>query len=195
MWPLNGKKREPSNLRLETRALKAFGSGIELINGDNPATPLILASPHSGRQYPDAFLEMTKLSAQQLRIGEDAFIDRLISRLSKYGIPVLSAKFPRCFVDLNRAPDEIPPGHAPKHMIGKKPISSRARAGLGVVPSHISHNLEIYKTPLTYAQTKNRIERLYRPYHSRLAGLVSGARRDFGRALLIDCHSMPGAQP
>ena len=195
MWPLNGKKREISNTRLEARALRAFGTGIDVTNDGNPATSLILASPHSGRQYPPPFCEMTKLSEQQLRIGEDAYIDQLINPLSKFGIPILTAKFPRCFVDVNRGPDELPPEYGPLHLTGKKPVSSRARAGLGVVPSRITHDLEIYKRPLSYIQAKNRIERLYRPYHAQLTHLLNSAQTRFGRALLIDCHSMPGRGP
>ena len=36
-----------------------------------------------------------------------------------------------------------------------------------------------------------RIERLYKPYHAALRGLVERAQRQFGYALLVDCHSMP----
>ena len=195
MWPLNGKKREISNTRLEAKTLRAFGNGFELTNGENPPTPLILASPHSGRHYPQSFLEMSKLSDHQLRIGEDAYIDQLISPLARFDIPILSAIFPRCFVDVNRGPDEIPPEYGPKHGVGKKPTSSRARAGLGVVPSRITHDLDIYKTPLSYEQAKARIDRIYRPYHAQLTHLLNAAQSEFGRALLIDCHSMPGRGP
>jgi N-formylglutamate amidohydrolase len=195
MWLRNGKKKEISNSRLENRAIKAFGSAIKLETPSASTSPLILASPHSGRHYPDAFLNMSQLSLHQLRIGEDAFIDHLITPLAGYGIPVLSAKFPRCFVDVNRGPDEIPPEYASKAYIGERSHSSRARAGLGVVPSRIAQNLDIYKNPLTYLQAKNRIERFYRPYHAHLTRLLNGAHRQFGRAVLIDCHSMPGRGP
>lgn len=146
MWLLNGKNNEISNARLESRTIKTLGTAIKLDAPPMPSSPLILASPHSGRHYPEAFLEMSALSLGQLRIGEDAYIDQLITPLGAFGIPVLSAEFPRCFVYVNRCPDEIPPEYASKAYIGKRSVSSRARAGLGVVPSRIAHNLDIYKT-------------------------------------------------
>src|SRR5690606_23318101 len=36
-----------------------------------------------------------------------------------------------------------------------------------------------------------RVETLYRPYHARLNELIEETHARFGRALLIDCHSMP----
>src|SRR5262249_18912059 len=34
-------------------------------------------------------------------------------------------------------------------------------------------------------------EGLYKPYHRALRRLITGLHRDFGAAVLIDCHSMP----
>jgi N-formylglutamate amidohydrolase len=36
-----------------------------------------------------------------------------------------------------------------------------------------------------------RINRLYTPYHDTLGALLLEAKREFGLAVLIDCHSMP----
>jgi N-formylglutamate amidohydrolase len=38
-----------------------------------------------------------------------------------------------------------------------------------------------------------RIDRLYKPFHGALAGLLDATWRRFGTAVLIDCHSMPSA--
>ncbi|NNC38928.1 MAG: N-formylglutamate amidohydrolase [Acidimicrobiales bacterium] len=195
MWLLNGKNNGFSNARRENRTIKALGSAVKLKSQKMQAAPLVLASPHSGRHYPDSFLAMSRLSLDQLRMGEDAFIDQLIEPLSRFGIPTLAAEFPRSFVDVNRSPEELPPEYAAKTKIGQKPVSSRARAGLGVVPSKIAQNMEIYKHPLTYLQARSRIERFYKPYHAQLTQLLEQAHRQFGRAVLIDCHSMPGRGP
>ena len=53
------------------------------------------------------------------------------------------------------------------------------------------------KTPI-YAQPPSkdivleRLDRLYRPYHAALQNLIGEALVLFGRAVVIDCHSMPG---
>ena len=38
-----------------------------------------------------------------------------------------------------------------------------------------------------------RIENLYKPYHRSLRKLFSRVHRDFGTAMLVDCHSMPSS--
>jgi len=44
---------------------------------------------------------------------------------------------------------------------------------------------------LTVEEAIKRIESLYKPYHRVLRCLMERARRCFGVAVLIDCHSMP----
>jgi N-formylglutamate amidohydrolase len=63
---------------------------------------------------------------------------------------------------------------------------------MGVVPTMLSENINIYSEPLSLAAAKIRIKDLYHPYHDALQGLIDEARTLFGKALLIDCHSMPG---
>ena len=69
--------------------------------------------------------------------------------------------------------------------------SLRVAVGLGTIPRVVGDAQSIYKEPLSVSEGLRRIETLYRPYHARLEALVGRARRRFGRALLIDCHSMP----
>ena len=40
-------------------------------------------------------------------------------------------------------------------------------------------------------EAMERIEKLYKPYHACLRGLLDRARQNFGIAVLVDCHSMP----
>jgi N-formylglutamate amidohydrolase len=63
--------------------------------------------------------------------------------------------------------------------------------GLGTIPRVVGDAQPIYKQPLSVSVGLARIEVLYRPYHARLDALIERAVRRFGRALLIDCHSMP----
>ena len=103
----------------------------------------------------------------------------------------MAARFPRCYVDVNRAEDELPKGwsHAPT-----KP-SARALAGLGVIPTQMNEATAIYKKPLESDVARMRLSRLYRPYHNALQELISESITRFGQTLLIDCHSMPGFSP
>jgi N-formylglutamate deformylase len=50
---------------------------------------------------------------------------------------------------------------------------------------------EIYDRRLPVDDALSRIETLYKPYHRALRRLFTRIHRDFGTAVLVDCHSMP----
>jgi len=111
--------------------------------------------------------------------------------VTELGAPLICARFPRAFVDANRAPGELDPAmfDAPLNAVG--PRSPRVAAGLGVIPRVVRDGLEIYGTRLPAGEAVFRLEHFYRPYHAALAALVEQTRAEFGVAVVIDCHSMP----
>src|SRR5262249_47220501 len=102
--------------------------------------------------------------------------------------------FPRAFLDVNRAPDEIDPGmfEGPLNVVFDAP-SSRVSAGLGVIPRIVRDGAEIYRARLRAEEAEERLRHLYHPYHSALGELVEETLALFGKAVVIDCHSMPSA--
>ncbi len=174
---------------LEAESLAELDPPISLFKPEHQAGPLILASPHSGRLYPKAFLENSVLSAHTLRQNEDAYIDEMLGFARYLDIPLLTALFPRCFVDVNRDQKELPSNWL---KAANQPSTPRAEMGLGVVPTIIAENLPIYKKAPKASEVQDRIERLYEPYHAALVELIRSTRAKFGTALLLDCHSMPG---
>ena len=54
-------------------------------------SPVIVASPHSGAQYPQSFLERSALDALQIRSSEDAFVDKLFEAAPGLGLAFLTA--------------------------------------------------------------------------------------------------------
>src|SRR5688500_4657090 len=69
----------------------------------------VFSSPHSGADYPSAFLAASALTPLQLRSSEDAFVDELYAAAPAHGAPLLAARVPRACIDLNRAPDDLDP--------------------------------------------------------------------------------------
>ena len=158
------------------------------------ATPFVFCSPHSGRVYPRAFLAASRLDAAALRKSEDCFVDELFASVAGLGAPLIAARFPRAYIDVNREPYELDPE------LFNEPLPSfantqsvRVVGGLGTIARIVADAEEIYRDRLSVAEALERIERLYKPFHSTLAGLLEDARRRFGIAILIDCHSMPSA--
>lgn len=156
------------------------------------STPVVFCSPHSGRIYPDYFLAQSQLDAHTLRKSEDCYVDELFSCAPAYGAPLIAALFPRAYLDLNREPYELDP------VLFDEPLPAYANAhttrvigGLGTIARIVGDGTEIYRDRLTLAAALVRIEALYRPFHAALAGLLERTRKQFGYAILIDCHSMP----
>ena len=153
------------------------------------ASGVVFASPHSGRDYAESFLQKTILDAKVIRSSEDAFVDQLFACAPDHGCPFLHASAPRAFVDLNRNQTELD-----AVVIGnvtKSAYTPRVLSGLGVIPRVVSNGRAIYSGKLTMAEATHRLDTYWRPYHTRLESLLCAARTKFGESVLIDCHSMP----
>lgn len=156
---------------------------------DVQTTSVVFASPHSGRHYPWSFMRKTVLDELAIRSSEDAFMDLLVSSATDVGAPLICATMPRAFLDLNRAADELDP--AVIDGVRNASHNPRIASGLGVIPRVVSNGRSIYRGKLKVAEAHERISGYWRPYHDRLASIVGSTRRDFGEAILVDCHSMP----
>lgn len=156
---------------------------------DRCTTGVVFASPHSGREYSPEFLRRTMLDERAIRSSEDAFVDRLFEAAPRLGAPLLAARTPRAFVDLNRGADELDPGviEGVRHVTHNPRISS----GLGVIPRVVANGRAIYRGKITRAEAQSRLAEVWGPYHRTLQRVLSEARQSFGEAILIDCHSMP----
>lgn len=152
-------------------------------------SPVVFASPHSGRDYPAAFRRASPLDDAALRSSEDAFVDALFGAAPDLGAPLLAARAPRAYLDLNRAPDELDP--ALIEGVQRSPHNPRVSSGLGVVPRVVANGRAIYAGRLPLAEAEARIARIWHPYHAALRGLIEESVALFGEAVLIDCHSMP----
>jgi len=160
-----------------------------LIRPVRQETAVIFSSPHSGRDYPAAFLASSGLDARAIRSSEDAFVDSLFDMAPQNGAPLLSARMPRAFLDLNRAHDELDPGVI--EGISRPAHNPRISSGLGVIPRVVAGGRMIYRGKMPLAEAEARIAAWWHPYHAALRGLIRDTRADFGEAIVIDCHSMP----
>lgn len=165
---------------------------VRVLRPREQTVPFVFASPHSGRLYPKCLLARSRLCAVSLRRSEDAFVDELFDTVTGYGAPLLFARFPRAYVDANRAPAELDcsmfEGALPLPIDRESP---RVHAGLGIIPRVVREGVEIYGHRLPAKEAEERIRNFYRPYHLRLGRLIAETRARFGIAVLVDCHSMP----
>lgn len=174
---------------------KAAAFAVRRAGGPGPPpTPLVFASPHSGRHYPDDMMSAAALDAVSIRRSEDAFVDDLISAAPDHGAALITANFARAYIDLNREPFELDPGmfadELPEFARGR---TARVAAGLGAIARVVSEGQEIYHRKLMFSEAQSRIVEAYEPYHLALTGLIAEARAAHGFAILVDWHSMPAA--
>lgn len=156
---------------------------------DIQTSHMVFASPHSGRHYSAAFLRKSVLDEVQIRSSEDAFMDRLIGTAAQHGALMLAAKMPRAYVDLNRACDELDP--AVVSGVRRPGHNPRIASGLGVIPRVVAGGRAIYSGKLSLAEAQRRIDAYWHPYHACLSDLMASTCRQFGKAVLVDFHSMP----
>lgn len=165
---------------------------IEILTAGEQRLALVLASPHSGQEYPPGFLAASRLDALTLRRSEDSYVDEIFGAAPSLGAPLLRARFPRAFLDPNREPFELDPAMfedpLPEYVNSGSP---RVRVGLGTIARVVASGDEIYRHKLRFGEAVARIERLYNPYHRALRQLLAATQEKFGWYILIDCHSMP----
>jgi len=157
--------------------------------------PLIVSSPHSGRNYPPDFVAASALTPLRLRSSEDSFVEDIFSYAPDLGASLIQALFPRVFVDVNRQPYELDPtmfsDPLPHYVITQ---NSRISAGLGTIARVVSNGERVYKNKLTFQEAEERINHFYRPYHDALQTLINNTKGEFGYCILLDCHSMPSGR-
>ncbi len=182
----------PPRSIVESRVEDAEGGVYRLHQPLEQLLPVVLASPHSGREYPPSFIARSRLDPLTLRRSEDGYVDEIFQAAVSLGVPMLAALFPRAFLDPNREPFELDPsmfdGPLPSHVNSRSP---RVAAGLGTVPRVVANGEEIYTGRLSFADARARLGRCYYPYHEALRGLIEATRTRFGYCILLDCHSMP----
>jgi N-formylglutamate amidohydrolase len=154
------------------------------------AVPLVLDSPHSGREFPADF--DAAVSEFDLREGEDCFVDELYAPATELGVPLLAARFPRTYLDPNRHHGDIDlelieGGSWPHEYLP----SGKARIGKALVWRTLDDGRAIYARRLRVDEVLARIERCHAPYHARLRALLDETHRRFGAVYHLNCHSMP----
>jgi len=118
------------------------GSPLTVLEPRILSSATVFSSPHSGRRYPESFTRRSRLDPLTLRASEDAYVDDLFRNAPNFGAPLIAAEFPRAFVDVNRADDELDPALIAAPTIRAKTL--RVSAGLGVVPRVVSEGRPIF---------------------------------------------------
>lgn len=149
---------------------------------------LVLDSPHSGNSLPDDFGSIR--TADELRDGEDCFINELWAPATASGVPLLEALVARTYLDPNRHAADLDPDLMDAPWPEALQPSGKAAVGKALIWRTLDDGRPIYDRLLSVAEVQRRIERCHRPYHEALRGLLDSTHARFGRVFHINCHSM-----
>ncbi len=145
-------------------------------------SPLLVSSPHSGTDVPDAIADRLTDDARHLH-DTDWHIPRLYDFVSNLQASTIEARYSRYVVDLNRPPDNasLYPG----------------QATTGLCPVQMFDGEPIYKTGVEpdADEIAERTRRYWQPYHTKIAEELSNIHARHGYALLYDCHSIRSTIP
>jgi N-formylglutamate deformylase len=164
-------------------------SAITVLAAKGSPRPVVFDCPHAGRTYPADF----NFTCPQglLERAEDRYVDRLLDWAPKAGIPLLLANFPRTYIDVNRALDEVDLALIADDWPLDSRVTDMTAAGIGLVRRLLTPTLPLYDDKLPASAIIRRIDTCYVPYHAALNGLIHDAQTRFGSVLHINWHSMP----
>jgi N-formylglutamate deformylase len=152
--------------------------------------PLVCDSPHSGTDYPDDF--QFSVAFNELRRSEDTHVEKLWASVPQYGGELISANFPRSYIDPNRAVDDIDQAMLSAPWPNDCSPSKRCiELGNGLVFSKTTQLSAIYQRKLSVAEVQNRIDRYWRPYRESLKDALQSVARNHGLRWHLNLHSMP----
>jgi N-formylglutamate amidohydrolase len=160
-----------------------------IVHHHRGSLPVLLSVPHSGRDYPDWLMDMAASGPGSLESLEDPLVDRLVWRAMQHGPGAVIARAPRAAVDCNRSEAEVDPSVIEGSM--GRPMTARARGGLGIVPARTQKHGYLWRRPIRRGDLEVRLDAAHRPYHQAIEQQLAEIHRRFGCALLLDCHSMP----
>ena len=151
--------------------------------------PLVLDSPHSGKDYPADFAHLPPRDV--VRQAEDSYVDELYAAAPAVGATLVEALFPRAYIDPNRSLADMDTALLDAPWPGPVAPSRKTELGIGLVWRLAHGGVPMYAGPLSVAEVEQRIAVCYEPYHAAVAQAIDERYLRFGAVWHLDCHSMP----
>lgn len=140
--------------------------------------PIIAHIPHSSTHIPGDLRSSFKLNDDDLQREilrlTDWYVDELFGCVKEIGGSVLVFPVTRLVLDPERFEDDEQ--------------EVMATNGMGVIYTRTSDGRQLRSTP-TARQRRALLDRFYRPHHAALKQEVEACLNEFGRCLILDCHS------
>ncbi len=147
-------------------------------------TPVLVEVPHAGIAIPTELVDSVVPPADAVLRDADLRVDELYAGAPSVGASLLTARFSRFVVDLNRKADD-----ADSQTVEGFPLDIVQPRG--VVWRLTTDGRPALTRALARSEFDSRIARFHAPYHAALDAMLKETRDQFGYAILVAAHSMP----
>jgi N-formylglutamate deformylase len=153
---------------------------FQVISPSSGRVPILLSVPHCGIAFPPHLEGEYNQSLIREPDDTDWYVHQLYDFVTTMGITMIHAVFSRWVIDLNRDPQS-------------KPLYTDGRIITALTPTTTFLGEPIYqdhRREVDPEDTKRRLDNYFYPYHNKIQELLDDLKKDFGVALLWDCHSI-----
>lgn len=145
-----------------------------------PLVPIIISIPHSGTKFPKEIKSHYKKRMRKHLDDTDWYVHWLYKFAPSLGITVIKANLSRWVIDLNRDPESVP-------------LYTDNRLITTNTPTTDFYGNKIYrykKFEPDQNEINRRLETYYWPYYKQIENLLEERKKQFGKVLLWDAHSI-----
>lgn len=151
----------------------------QLISG---SVPLLISMPHNGQAIPSDIANTMTEKAKQVE-DTDWYMDKLYAFAQELGAYIIIPKYSRYVIDLNRSPDgeNLYPGANSTELC--------PTTAFDLSPLYLANQKPDSQ------ENQRRVELYWQPYHQALADTLQQIKAKFGRAVLLEAHSILSKVP
>lgn len=154
-------------------------STFHLIEPVVKKVPIIVSSPHSGTVFPDDLIEYYDQDLIQAPEDTDWFVHQLYDFVTEMGITMITAKYSRWVIDLNRDPNS-------------QPLYNDGRIITELCPTKTFNGQPLYVDgyQIKKEEIDRRLEKYYWPYYQQIQKVLDQLKEEFGYVIFWDAHSI-----
>jgi len=142
--------------------------------------PILISVPHCGTDFPDELKAQYKSNLITAADDTDWFVQQLYDFAPSMGMTLITARYSRWVIDLNRDPQS-------------KPLYTDGRIITALCPTTTFLGEPLYRDErkeIDPTEVNRRLEKYYWPYHQQIEENIIRLKKKFGKVLLWDCHSI-----
>ncbi|MBL4764485.1 MAG: N-formylglutamate deformylase [Colwellia sp.] len=143
---------------------------------------MLISMPHNGQHIPNNIADIMTSSATNIA-DTDWYMDKLYNFAQAMGIYVLTPKYSRYVIDLNRSPT------------GKALYAGANNTELCPTTAFDLSALYIAGQQPSHQEITKRVNYYWQPYHQALADTLATLKQKHGKVVLLDAHSILSQVP